>query len=132
MKKSLFMVFLIMLLMVLPSHSFASNHGSDFEAQYIPCPEGGFHTMYSHGKGELSQDGEELIASGYAWQCSKCKEVIVSENNPLHYGVNSLGTYGVQQVGWNLRTSYSMTDPDYVDYNSSLDDPPWDSYQWYY
>ena len=100
------------------------------EIFYIPCPEGGRHTMTQHGVGELSQNGKEVIAHGFAFQCSKCLKAIVSEYSPKSHG--KLGTYGVEQVSWRLQTSYSMRYPDYVGYNSSTSptSPPWDSYVW--
>ncbi|WP_010650341.1 hypothetical protein [Oceanobacillus massiliensis] len=87
--------------------------------------------MIEHGRGQLSQKGQEIVASGFAHQCSKCKMDIVSDDDPEQHGL--LGNYGIEYVGWTLLTSYTMTNPDSVGYNTSTSPTiaPWDSYVWY-
>lgn len=155
MKKNLIVILIAMVtvLMILPSISFAGTTGElsplhEYEVgstgaispidkvqnqlRYAPCPAGGKHIMIPHGRGTLNDmNGNRLFSYGIAHQCSGCKMIIVSEFDPEEKG--KLGTYGVKQMTYIVPTSYYMSDPDYVSYNSSTSptNPPWDSYVWY-
>ncbi|EOR22860.1 hypothetical protein A499_15806 [Niallia nealsonii AAU1] len=97
---------------------------------YVPCPEGGKHTMTSHAAGELYKDGKFIIKDGFAWQCSKCLDVIVSQYNPKW--VKKLGKYGRMNPGFRLETFYIMKYPTTVGTASSTTVEPWiSSYVWY-
>lgn len=93
---------------------------------YLPCPEGGKHTMVARGTGFIYIDGEQVM-EGQTSQCSKCYTVIISENNPFYYWVDSLGTYAEQ--GHNaLVGNPTIMSTDRLYYNSDLSDMQ--SYVW--
>lgn len=158
MKKSLvkILMMLIVALMVLPSSSFAEaghlshdhdNHDhhdhedahedvsmelkkdDEYSIMYVPCPGGGKHYMTSHGTGKVRDSSGKTIIDGYAHQCSKCYEVIISERQP-RVGWTSLGKYAVKTVGHRLTTAYIMTNPSKIGTNTSLKVAPWTSYTW--
>ncbi|MFZ3591811.1 hypothetical protein ACOI1C_22015 [Bacillus sp. DJP31] len=87
--------------------------------------------MVGHGRGEVRVDGKIWLDDGYAFQCNKCKEVIVSQNSPL-YGSTYLGKYAIKHVGYDIGIGFKMEDPNYTGYNSSLNTDYWDSYRWYW
>lgn len=139
---------LFTMLMILPTSVFAStsdysNHDHQAESTevlmdgeiivvpfYIPCPQGGKHTMYEHGAGEVRVNGKEWVPFGVVHQCSKCLEVIVSEYDPNDKG--KLGKYGVEQLSYRLQVHYVMQNPDYTGTNTSTRVQPWiGSYTWY-
>lgn len=150
MKKSLviFLMTLLVMLVIVPSNSFAetgdSNHDhevshegesvvsegeGDFSILYVPCPGGGRHYMTSHGTGTVRNSSGTTLFKGWAHQCSKCLEVVISQNQP-RLGYKSLGKYAVKTVGHRLTTAYIMTNPSKTGTNTSLTVSPWTSYTW--
>ncbi len=66
------------------------------------CPGVGKHTMISKGWGKLIKvypngDKKTIFSGGTCWQCKHCKEVLVTEYDPLFWGI--AGHYAMRNPG---------------------------------
>lgn len=105
-----------------------ASEGGDFGVLYIPCPAGGKHTMAPRGKGNVYVGGVSVL-NGTSSQCTKCKDVIVSQYSPFASGSYKLGKYGSQAFGYTIGTSVKIN-VDKIRTNTSLMSSPFDGYMW--
>lgn len=80
------------------NHSNEDSANEQVEPLYVPCPQGGKHTMVGRGVGFVYINGGLVLDSGQTSQCSKCHIVIISWYNPFNPATDRLGDYG--QQGW--------------------------------
>ena len=71
--------------------------------RYVPCSGGGKHSMYGRGpctgyKGSASGNNSVLFEGGIVTQCSKCQQVLATEQNP-YWNPTYLGWYTMVS-GW--------------------------------
>lgn len=69
------------------------------------------------------------VLKGTSSQCTKCKDVIVSQYSPFAVGASKLGKYGSQAFGYKIGTSVKIN-VDKIRTNTSLKTSPFDGYTW--
>ncbi|MBO8463023.1 MAG: hypothetical protein IAC13_03725 [Firmicutes bacterium] len=87
------------------------NIALDRALRYVPCSGGGKHTMYGRGpcygyNGPANGDNTLLFKGGLVTQCSKCQQVLATEQNPY---------WKPSYLGW-----YTMVSGVYTDIGTGL------------
>lgn len=72
------------------------------------CPGRGNHTMMSRGWGSLirvDSNGKKttVFKGGACWQCKYCREVLVTQNDPLR--IRKVGYYAMRNPGYVISAS---------------------------
>lgn len=109
---------------------------SGISPRYIPCPQGGFHTMEGRGQAWVYEGSYQnpgaLILHGCCSQCTKCRLALATENNPFSaFETQKIGKYAMWTATGNLSSLgtnfYGGLDGEY--YGSLKDDPFWAGFQ---
>ena len=85
--------------------------------RYATCPGGNKHQMVTRCRGDVIQNGVTRVKNGYATQCIKCGDVLVSQNSPYFH--TSLGYYAICNYNYPIGNYVYMTSAN-VYYNSNL------------
>lgn len=100
----------------------------EFGVLYLPCPQGGKHTVGPRGYGQVYINGKVAL-EGPSSQCSKCYVAIVTEFNPFSPYVTAFGNYAISDFSRPLGTNTKIYNSP-VKNNTYKTNAPFDGFTW--